>query len=460
MKVFLLKCLSKKLFLKNKDFTPLSVTLMLAGSSSILGCKIGSVVEPFNQSQLKASSNTSNEFEELQKFCDSAVNVIGNDYKEEIGYLCDKDEKKKAALKELAANAYNGQGDASRAISQIKLESKGEKTSFAFVGALLVPKNLKELELVRKKSLEVGVFDTQWSIEVNYKLAKDKTATKEGQGECYDINEYTKDPFGSTNVPLKACFYNASPKTSVSYQGKGDTNYVNKTIFVRIETKDQNTLILASISKDVNNRKLTDIAEGVVKGQAPQLVTQYYNILKQAPEAQTLPQFVSKSVTDYNYINVTEDWSWDRTKLSCKPNQGIYGIRQTSYTPLKPKALLQIECGASMAQEAENKYRYVEASQKFLPDAEIQCADDEYAAGVSYLRYSDNTHTIDGVKSLLCMGKKTKKTTCQERDEVCESGEYLKGVTLRRVFGFICDGKRQDDDGTGCYRVKKVNCCR
>jgi hypothetical protein len=119
-----------------------------------------------------------------------------------------------------------------------------------------------------------------------------------------------------------------------------------------------------------------------------------------------------------------------------------------------------------MKNQALNSYRYEELRNGITKNDEINCRDDEYAAGVSYVRYIDKMPVtgviVDGVKSLLCMKKKTASTSCTQRLEgSCELGEYIKGVSLARSGGFICaTGSRLDDAGKGCHLVKSVSCCK
>jgi hypothetical protein len=429
------------------------VTLCLVSS-----CKLQNFSESVDQSETKAVSSVT---DDLGKFCSSAVSYMGEGFKTEISYLCDG--KNKTSLGNIIENAYDGTKDSKQAVYQIKLESSGKTTSFAFLGALTVPKSLKEIERVRKKSMELSLFDPI-GITISYTVDKENPPSKPKHEECYDVTERSKDPFGQSTAALEACFYRVGDKILVSYQGpkSGDDNSkANRIIFVRVQEGDNKTLVLAATSKDADNHGLSGMAEGVIKGQAPQIIVQFYDLLKKAPEAQIIPKMVSlDEAKDFNYVNVKEDWSWGRIKLSCNPDTGIYGIKQTNYTTEKPKSIFQIDCGVNMKQEATNNYRYVEASKKMEVKDSINCAENEYVAGVSYHRYSDKHHIIDGIKSILCMEKKTKSKACNWRQDSCADGEYLKGLSLERIGGWICDGKRQDDDGAGCYRVSNVNCCK
>ncbi len=430
-----------------------------------MSCKLGSTsLDGSQEATLSAASTGSNA---LQEFCATAEANIKGDFKTEIGYLCQPTKNqsgKTIDLSELIKNSYTGQGDPQKAIEVIKLNSNGNDTHFASIGALKVKKNLAGINRVREKSLNISTVDTQYGMELSHMVVNPPTIPQ--QKDCYQIKESVKDPFGSSAIDLQECFYTREDSTVISYQGLApgaDKKYSNASIFVRFELSPMESLVVVVTNKKVDNKGFGPIAEGVIRGQTPQILSKYFEVLSQAPEAETIPSAITLGAAkDFNQVNVDEDWSWARTKLSCKPDTAIYALKQTAYEPIKPKALLQIDCGVSMKNEAINSYRYVEAPNKILPDDEISCRDDEYAAGVSYYRYSDSTHIIDGIKSLLCMKKKTKASSCSEREGgKCEDGEYIKGVKLRRVFGFICDTTvRADDPGTGCYRVKSVSCCK
>ena len=437
----------------------LRVAFLLAGCS-LGGCQVSTSPDDSPSSQLAA---TSSGVAELKTFCDSALGNMGEDFKTVVGYLCSSDDKELIkGRNKVQENAYKGTGDASKAVYQIKLESAGKTTSFAFLGAVVVPKSLRELDIVRKKTMELGLIDSQLGVQVTYSVVKETPTSKPNHRGCYDLVEQTKAPIGGTkSVNLRSCFYGVGNKVDASYQHEVDGNPANNTVIVRLQVADRQTMILVATSKNIDNFGLASIAESVVQGQAPQLVIQYYSKAKQAPNYESLPPFVTfDSVVDHNRTAVTEDWSWGRTKLSCAPLTAVVAVRLTPYEPLKPKSLLQIDCGLSMKSKDTNTYRYVEAKEKTLPTGEISCNDKEYVAGVSYHRYSDQRHVIDGVKSLLCMGTNSEPKSCTDRFEACSDGEYVKGLKLDRVAGFICQGQRADDSGSGCYRAKKVTCCK
>lgn len=440
--------------------------IFLTGLSSLMSCKMGSTsLDGAQEATLSAANIGGNA---LQEFCATAEDRIKGDFKTEIGYLCRPTKNQNGQeinLSEMMKTPYTGEGDPQKAIEIIHLSSQGKDTKFASIGVLKVKKNLAGINRVREKSLNMSAVDTQYSMELAHKVVNPPTIPT--PKNCYQIQEYVKDPFGSSTVDLQECFYSLNDTTVVSYQGlapKEDQTYTNASIFTRFEVSPTETLVIVVTRKKVNNKNFGSIAEGVIRGQAPQLLSKYFDILSQAPEAETVPSALSLGkAVDYNQINVTEDWSFARTKLSCKPDTAIYALKQTAFETSKPKALLQIECGFSMKSEALNSYRYEDGAHKILPDDEISCRDDEYAAGVSYRRYNDSTRVIiDGIKSLLCMKKKTKASSCTWRGSAkCEDGEYMKGVQLSRVGGWICDTPvRRDDDGTGCYQVKSVSCCK
>ena len=373
--------------------------------------------------------------------------------------------------KKLVAAAYNGKNTVAEATKQIKLSSKGSETELIFAGALQISKSLEGIKARQDNILNIAIDDKENEVSLTNKVLSHSSNVT--QGDCY-VTEQVVDTsvFGikiSDSSQVRECIQSLGPtvKGEVSYRSlvsqveENSDNPADNAVTLHLETSPSNTYVLSVMRKIMKNKGFPSIAEEKIKTQPKNFITKVYNILSVKNPVHTVTSNGTKfgDAVDNDLIG-QGDWALGRTKLSCKPGEGVIAVSQQNVYGGKTQKPGQISFDCQAVSKASS-YRTEEPPQGIPSQYEIQCQDNEYVAGISFVRYNDKTTIIvDGTRSLLCAESERPAQTCTWRARSCNDGEVLHGLRVKREGGLICDSVRHDDDGKGCYTTQSVQCCK
>jgi hypothetical protein len=373
--------------------------------------------------------------------------------------------------KKLVSAAYNGKNSVAEATKQIKLSSNGDDTEVIFAGALQISKSLEGIKARQDSIINIAIDDKVNEVSLTNKVLS--RSSNAAQGDCYVTKQVVDTSvFGfkiSDSSQARECFQSLGPnvKGEVSYRSlvsqveENSDNPADNAVTLQLETSPSNTYILSVMRKIMKNQGFPSIAEGKIKTQPPNFITKVYNILSTKNPVHSVsssgPKFGDAGDND---LIGQGDWAQGRTKLSCKPGEGVIAVSQQNVYGDKTQKPAQLSLDCQATSKAVS-YRTEEPPQGIPSQYEIQCQDNEYVAGISFVRYNDKaTIIVDGTRSLLCAESQRTAQTCTWRARSCNDGEVLHGLRVKREGGLICDSVRQDDDGKGCYTTQSVQCCK
>lgn len=427
-------------------------------STVILGCNQHSF--DLDESDVRSTEASSpSVLTQTQEMCAQfSASASTKDVSEALGLICTKGGQLSDNVLKGLKTPFTGTNSIDQAVFAKIDNLGGNRTALRFVSVIKVEKSLDQINSRRLEVLNLAYVSNDVKVTNSYSGEK-----KMGSELCYDTREVVDAGFGEAVTKGRECNVKlaSAHQHNVQYNAGEEKNQKVSFMF---ELESGQTWIVSGLQKVVNNLGFHDIAASKMNGQPQAAVKKIYSILAASSPSYLVAGSLTGDAVDEDKIG-QGDWAPGRTKLSCKPGDGIVSVLQQSvYGGKQTKsANLSMSCRRfGTPRSGGFSHASLKLGEGVPAKITLECGEGEYAAGLSYARYNDRvTLLADGVKSLLCAKTTTPRTQCVWTSEKsCDHKSVMTGIRAERNGGLICQGKSSADAGSGCHSITEIQCCQ